>query len=61
MYKVFDFTCTNLICPQYNKSKEFLIKSNYESITCDDCAQVLLIQLGATKGYVIGSENPVKQ
>ena len=62
MYKVFSYQCTRPTCKFYNGIIDRLVHTSAVDMEeCSSCNFPLNHILSAPKGYVIGSENPVKQ
>lgn len=54
---IFDYHCNGLDC----QNKEELLVNSSEKPNCSKCGRILEKQVSAPKGYVRGSNNPVKQ
>ncbi len=63
MYKVYEYECHGMGCPEHFKVIEKLLESSRqeEPQLCSLCHRQLVRVMSATRGYVRGSENPVKQ
>lgn len=59
---VIEYYCTRLDCGEHFKPVErFIHVEDIDDQICERCQGNLFRCLSATKGYVKGSENPVKQ
>lgn len=62
MFKVYDYICNNENCKLDLQVIELLVSDEYlDAQKCELCKGKLRRVLSAVKGYVKGTENPVKQ
>jgi transposase-like protein len=57
---IFDFKCNNKKCKEYQNMIELIVKVE-EKPLCEKCNKKLVREFPAPKGYVRGSDNPVRQ
>lgn len=61
MLKVFEYICTSTSCSMFNKPVDRFLKASEEnSQTCQYCHKLITKIFSSTKGYVKGTDNPVK-
>lgn len=63
MYKVVEYICYNKVCAEENRSVERFLdtnKENEDNQICFVCGRPVTKVLSSVKGYVKGTQNPVK-
>lgn len=62
MFKMFDYICNNEQCSLDLQPVELLVSEEFQDDQlCEKCAGKLRRIMSATKGYVKGSDTPVRQ